>query len=186
MLYVISSFSILLYYKYVVLSLKLWIPIPKGTAKWNHAPTCEKCTYLYCYARRKTNTKTAITPTPKGKHLQPPTFYSLTHKYEKRPASKQKNFDMHKKTEGTGFDMNVGEGTRSKPVALVSKIQQQSHLEIDQSEADRTGKGETLRQKWNRMWKTGLLFQEIRVGMVCVVKCSFIATKARKLMWRFC
>ena len=57
---------------------QLWIPTLKVTAKWNHAPTCEKRTQLYSYAKRDTKTKAAITPNRKGKRLQPSSNYPLS------------------------------------------------------------------------------------------------------------
>ena len=78
---------------------------------------------------------------------------------------------MQKKTKGTGFNMNVGEATHSELVALVSKIQQQSHSELEKllSEADRAGQGETLRQKWKQDVEDRLAFQkdQSRNGMRC-------------------
>ena len=68
---------------------------------------------------------------------------------------------MSKALNKDGWNMSVSEVTHDELITLVSKIQNQTHSELEKllREADDAGHGETLRQTWKQDVEDRLAFE---------------------------
>ena len=146
---------------------QLWLPMPALSKKWSHSPTCEKCTALFCYLRKETRRKAAITPTRKRMRLSPSSNYPVSRltpisRMKRLTRKRKKQLKLSKALKKDGWNVNVGEVTQDELLALVSKIQHQTRPELEKllREADNAGQGETLRQAWKQDVEDRVAFEQ--------------------------
>ena len=131
-------------------------------------PICSNCKSLAKYLRKMLKTRASITPTRKAKRALPssrcPWKYlspSTRHLRQSR-ARKEKSSTKKKLEKYHYYDISVGEATHGELLELVSAIQKKSTGELEAllAEADRVGKGNILRQKWQQDVQEHLSFHK--------------------------
>lgn len=119
---------------------------------------CGKCKALSKYVRKMLRTRASVTPTRKAKRALPSSRYPMkylspaTRHLRQSRARKEKSTMKEKLDKYHHYDINVGDITHGELLELVSTIQKKSKGELEAllAEADGTGKGKILRQKWQQ------------------------------------